>query len=215
VRARTASPPLSDGAPRYVLTVTAVKVFVLANVAAVMALLRWLTRLSPRKLRPGSSNSSSSTAPQRATRSTRAGGSRGVLGAAWDAIATIIVAFISVMRVVRLFVLANVAAAMAFIRWVAGFAPPMVGPWSSNPGSSFNPQLSPEIATEDDSHGSTPAAWTAVIIITIAFTIGTAAIIVGNWVLFWVGVALVVIGSITGRAVRSITLGKKQASASV
>jgi hypothetical protein len=195
--------------------VTAVKVFVLANVAAVMALLRWLTRLSPRKLRPGPSNSSSSTAPQRATRSTRAGGSRGVLGAAWDAIATIIVAFIGVMRIVKLFVLANVAAAMAFIRWVAGFAPPMVGPWSSNPGSSFDPQPSPEIATEDDSHGSTPAAWTAVVIITIAFTIGTAAIIVGNWVLFWVGVVLVAIGAIAGRAMRSIALGKRQASASV
>ena len=137
-----------------------------------------------------------------------------MLGAAWDAIATIIVAFISVMRVVKLFVLANVAAAMAFIRWVAGFAPPMVGPWSSNPGSSFNPGQSPEIATEDDSHGSTPAAWTAVIIITIAFTIGTAAIIVGNWVLFWVGVALVAIGAIAGRAMRSLTLGKKQVSAS-
>ncbi len=194
---------------------TAVKVFVLANVAAVMALLRWLTRLSPRKLRPGSSKSRSSTAPQRATRSTPVGGSRGVLGAAWDAIATVILAFISVTRIVRLFVLANVAAAMAFIRWVAGFAPPMVGPWSSNPGSSFNPQHSPEMATEDDSHGSTPAAWTAVIIITIAFTIGTAAIIVGNWVLFWLGVALVAIGAIAGRAMQSITRGKKHAGAPV
>ena len=194
---------------------TAVRVFVLANVAAVMALLRWLTRLSPRKLRPGSSKSRSSTAPQRATRSTPVGGSRGVLGAAWDAIATVILAFISVTRIVKLFVLANVAAAMAFIRWVAGFAPPMVGPWSSNPGSSFNPEHSPEMATEDDSHGSTPAAWTAVIIITIAFTIGTAAIIVGNWVLFWVSVALVAIGAIAGRAMRSVTLRKKQASAAV
>ena len=192
---------------------TAVKVFVLANVAAVMALLRWLTRLSPRKLRPGSSNSNSSTAPQRATRSTPAGGSRGVLGAAWDAVATIIVASIGVMRVVKLFVLANVAAAMAFIRWVAGFAPPMVGPWSSNPGSSFNPQQSSEIATEDNSHGSTPAAWTAVIIITIAFTIGTAAIIVGNWVLFWVSVALVAIGALAGRVMNSRTVSRRDVNA--
>ncbi len=192
---------------------TAVKVFVLANVAAVMALLRWLTRLSPRTLRPGSSNSSSSTAPQRATRSTPARSSRGVLGAAWDAIATIILATISVMRVVRLFVLANVAAATAFIRWVAGFTPPMVGPWSSNPGSSFNLQQSSEIATEDDSHGSTPAAWTAVIIITIAFTSGTAAIIVGNWVLFWVSVALVAIGAIAGRVLHSRTVSKRDVNA--
>ena len=178
-----------------------------------MALLRWLTRLSPRTLRPGSSNSSSSTAPQRATRSTPARGSRGVLGAAWDAIATIILATISVMKVVRLFVLANVAAATAFIRWVAGFTPPMVGPWSSNPGSSFNLQQSSEIATEDDSHGSTPAAWTAVIIITIAFTSGTAAIIVGNWVLFWVSVALVAIGAIAGRVLHSRTVSKRDVNA--
>jgi len=188
---------------------TAVRVFVLANVAAVMALLRWLTRLSPRKLRPGSSNSSSSTARQRATRSTPVGGSRGVLGAAWDAIATVILALIGITRVVKLFVLANVAAAMAFIRWVAGFAPPMVGPWSSNPGSSFDPGQSQEIAAEDNSHGSTPAAWTAVIIITIAFTIGTAAIIVGNWVLFWVSVALVAIGAIAGRVLNSRTVSKR------
>ena len=194
---------------------TVVKVFVLANVAAVMALLRWLARLSPRKLRPGSSSSGSSTATQRANRSTPAGGSRGVLGAAWDAIATLILAFINAMRIVRLFVLANVAAATAFIRWIAGFAPPMVGPWSSNPGSSFTSQQSLEVAIGDDSHGSTPAAWTAVIIITIAFTIGTAAIIAGNWVLFWVGVAFVAIGAIAGRAMRSITLGNKQTSAPV
>ena len=192
---------------------TAVKVFVLANVAAVMALLRSLSRLSPRNLRPGSSNSSSSTTPQRATRSALAGGSRGVLGAAWDAIATIIVAFIRVTRVVRLFVSANVAAAVALIRWVAGFAPPMVGPWSSNPGSSFNPQQSPEINAENAAHGSTPAAWTAVIIITIGFTIGTAAIIVGNWVLFWVGVSLVAIGAIAGRLLQSLTVGERDVHA--
>ena len=132
---------------------------------------------------------------------------------AWDAVATIIVAFISVMRIVKLFVLANVAAAMAFIRWIAGFAPPMVGPWSSNPGSSFNPQQSPDNATEEDSHGSSPAAWTAVITITIAFTIGTAAIIVGNWVLFWVSVALVAIGAIAGRVMHSRTVGKRDVRA--
>jgi hypothetical protein len=102
---------------------------------------------------------------------------------------------------------------MAFIRWVAGFAPPMVGPWSSNPGSSFKPQQSPEIATEDDSHGSTPAAWTAVIIITIAFTISTAAIIVGNWVLFWAGVVFVVIGLIAGRVMQSLTVSKRDVRA--
>ena len=191
---------------------TAVKVFVLANVAAVMALLRWLTRLSPRNFRLGLSTSSSSTAPQRATRSTPARGSRGVLGAAWDAIATIIVAFISVMRIVRLFVLAMWRPRWLVTRWVAGFAPDG-GAVVVEPRLLVDPGQSPKIATEDDSHGSTPAAWTAVIIITIAFTIGTASIIVGNWVLFWVSVALVAIGAIAGRVLHSRNVSKRDVNA--
>jgi hydrogenase-4 membrane subunit HyfE len=46
------------------------------------------------------------------------------------------------------------------------------------------------------SHGSTPAAWTGVILVTIAFIIGTLAIIVANWPMFWVGVAVLVLGGI-------------------
>ena len=44
-----------------------------------------------------------------------------------------------------------------------------------------------------DGHGSSPAAWTAVIIITLAFAVGTLALILGNWPMFWVGAALVVV----------------------
>lgn len=189
------------------------RVFILANVAVVLALVRWIMRLSPGKLTPRSSHPGSSPNAQRAPRFSPHGSSRGVLGAAWVLTVTLILAFIKAIRIVKLFVLANVAAATAFIRWITGFAPPMVGPWSSNPGSSFNPQQSPEIATGDESHGSTPAAWTAVIIITFAFTIGTAAIIVGNWVLFWVGVALIAIGAIAGRVLQSFTVGKRDVHA--
>ena len=46
-----------------------------------------------------------------------------------------------------------------------------------------------------DDHGSTPAAWTTVVIITIAFVVGTLAIILNNWPMFWVGVALIVVGA--------------------
>jgi hypothetical protein len=46
------------------------------------------------------------------------------------------------------------------------------------------------------SHGSTPAAWTGVVLVTIAFIIGTLAIIVANWPMFWVGVAVLVLGGI-------------------
>jgi uncharacterized membrane protein len=47
-----------------------------------------------------------------------------------------------------------------------------------------------------NSHGSTPLAWTVVVIITIAFAIGTLAIVLGNWPMFWVGVGIVALGGI-------------------
>jgi hypothetical protein len=50
--------------------------------------------------------------------------------------------------------------------------------------------------TVADSHGSTPLAWTVVAIITLAFAIGTLAIVLGNWPMFWVGVAIVAVGGI-------------------
>jgi hypothetical protein len=60
-------------------------------------------------------------------------------------------------------------------------------------------------------HGSTPAAWTAVVIITIAFIVGTLAIILGNWPMFWVGVALVAVGAIAGKVLGMMGMGKKKA----
>ena len=62
-------------------------------------------------------------------------------------------------------------------------------------------------------HGSTPAAWTAVVIITLAFTVGTVALILGNWPLFWAGVALVFVGAAVGKVMALMGLGKKPASA--
>ena len=64
-------------------------------------------------------------------------------------------------------------------------------------------------ATHHADHGSTPAAWTAVVIITIAFIVGTLAIILGNWPMFWVGVALVAVGAIAGKVLSMMGMGKK------
>jgi hypothetical protein len=60
-----------------------------------------------------------------------------------------------------------------------------------------------------DDHGSTPAAWTAVVIITLAFAMGTIAVIIGNWPVFWIGVALVPVGAVVGRIMQAMGLGKK------
>lgn len=63
-----------------------------------------------------------------------------------------------------------------------------------------------------DDHGSTPAAWTTVTIITLAFAVGTLAIVLANWAMFWVGVGLLILGPIVGRIMQAMGLGKKPAS---
>ena len=68
-----------------------------------------------------------------------------------------------------------------------------------------------DLAPHDD-HGSTPAAWTAVVIITLAFVLGTLAVIWGNWVLFWVSAGLVVVGGVVGKVMAMMGLGKKSVS---
>ena len=61
-----------------------------------------------------------------------------------------------------------------------------------------------------DNHGQTPAAWTAVIIIVVGFILGTVAVVIGNWPLFWIGgVGLVVVGGVTGKVMSMAGLGAK------
>ncbi len=63
------------------------------------------------------------------------------------------------------------------------------------------------MAAEHDNHGQTPAAWTAVIIIMLAFVVGTAGLILGQTWMFWAGVALVVVGGIVGKVMQMMGLG--------
>ncbi len=69
------------------------------------------------------------------------------------------------------------------------------------------------MSDQHEDHGSTPAAWTGVVIIILAFVVGTLAIILGNWPLFWVGVGLVVLGAVVGKVMAMMGLGKKTANA--
>ena len=56
---------------------------------------------------------------------------------------------------------------------------------------------------EHEAHHGRPASWVAVTVIVIGFIIGGIALPVGpSWVLFWVGVAIAVVGSIMAAAVR-------------
>jgi hypothetical protein len=70
------------------------------------------------------------------------------------------------------------------------------------------PQTAP---VHHDDHGSTPAAWTTVIIITLAFVLGTLAVILGNWPLFWGSVVLVAVGAVVGKVMAMMGMGKKRA----
>jgi hypothetical protein len=45
-------------------------------------------------------------------------------------------------------------------------------------------------------HGHTPAAWTGTILIILASVISTLGVIVGNWLVFWGGIGLAVIGTL-------------------
>lgn len=59
-----------------------------------------------------------------------------------------------------------------------------------------------------DLHGNSPAAWTAVTIVLIAFTVGAIAMVLGpNWVLFWISVAIAVVGALTGKVMQLLGFG--------
>jgi hypothetical protein len=61
-------------------------------------------------------------------------------------------------------------------------------------------------------HGSTPAAWTAVTIVLIAFTLGGVALMIGpSWLLFWASVALLPVAVIVGKVMQAAGLGESEA----
>jgi hypothetical protein len=66
---------------------------------------------------------------------------------------------------------------------------------------------------QHEDHGSTPAAWTTVVIIVLAFVVSTLALVLGNWPLFWVGVAMVFLGGVVGKVMAMMGLGKKNVNA--
>jgi hypothetical protein len=61
-------------------------------------------------------------------------------------------------------------------------------------------------------HGNTPAAWTGVMIILVGFVVGGIGMVIDQWTLFWVGVALVPAGAIVGKIMQKMGLGAEPAS---
>jgi hypothetical protein len=60
------------------------------------------------------------------------------------------------------------------------------------------------------SHGSTPAAWTLVVLVILGTTVSTVALVFGSWLGFWVGVGIVALGAIVGGVMKSAGLGKSR-----
>jgi len=58
-------------------------------------------------------------------------------------------------------------------------------------------------------HGSTPAAWTAVILVLVAFCVGAVGLMIGNWVVFWVSVGLLVVSVIVGKVMQAMGMGTR------
>jgi Family of unknown function (DUF6704) len=63
-----------------------------------------------------------------------------------------------------------------------------------------------------DNHGSTPAAWTAVIIVIVAFVVGGVGVLLAQPWLFWVGVGLIVVGIVAGKVMQMMGMGAKPVS---
>ena len=68
------------------------------------------------------------------------------------------------------------------------------------------------MSASHDDHGSTPAAWTAVTIIMIAFLVGGIGVVAALPWLFWAGAALVVVGIIVGKVMQMMGLGSESAA---
>lgn len=63
-------------------------------------------------------------------------------------------------------------------------------------------------------HGNTPAAWTCVIIVFIGFCVGGAAVVMANPPLMWVGIGVIAVGGLVGKAMQMAGLGKSSSHGS-
>ncbi|NBU32747.1 MAG: hypothetical protein EBS36_06220 [Actinobacteria bacterium] len=63
--------------------------------------------------------------------------------------------------------------------------------------------------SEHQDHGHTVAAWTAVIIVILAFLVGTIGLILAKPSIFWVGAGLIPVGLIAGKVLALMGFGAK------
>ncbi|GAA4743283.1 hypothetical protein GCM10025783_13540 [Amnibacterium soli] len=61
--------------------------------------------------------------------------------------------------------------------------------------------------SDEPGHGSSPAAWTAVVIMLVGLAIATAALFLDAYALCYAGGALVVVGLIVGGVLKALGFG--------
>ena len=61
----------------------------------------------------------------------------------------------------------------------------------------------------DPGHGNSPAAWVAVVIMLVGFSVGTIAFFLEQPVIVWVSVGIVVLGLLAGFALSKLGYGVK------
>ena len=69
------------------------------------------------------------------------------------------------------------------------------------------------MAESHNNHGSTPAAWTAVTIVMVAFLVGAVGFLLAEPWVVWVGVALIVVGAAAGKVMQMMGLSAQQEGA--
>jgi len=67
------------------------------------------------------------------------------------------------------------------------------------------------MSSEHDNHGRTPANWTGAIIVMIAFFVGTLGVVLAQPLMFWGGVALVVVAMIVWKVMSGMESNSEQA----
>jgi hypothetical protein len=62
-------------------------------------------------------------------------------------------------------------------------------------------------ASSHNGHGSTPAAWTAVVIMLVGAALGSWAMVDLNWTLFYVSLGIILAGAIVGKVMQMMGFG--------
>lgn len=57
-------------------------------------------------------------------------------------------------------------------------------------------------------HGNTPAAWTAVCVALVAFLVGGVGLVVGSYLVFWIGVGMLGVAVVVGKVMQAMGMGE-------